>query len=189
MGRWAEGAEGRLARAAYELYLEHGFEAVTVAQIAERAGLTKRTFFRYFADKREVLVSGAASFQAGVVAAVSDAPADAAPIDAVVAALVAAGTSLTELGEAARQRYRLIEASRDLQEREMIKMASLTAAIADALGRRGVGEPAAGLAARAGVAVFTTAFERWAEGEGAMAFPPLVHQALDELRSAVSGTG
>jgi AcrR family transcriptional regulator len=185
MPRWEAGAEGRLVQAAYELYIERGFDAVTVAEIAERAGLTKRTFFRYFADKREVLFSGAAAFQEGVVAAVVGAPDDVAPIDAVIAALTAAGTALTELGEGARHRQRLIESSTDLQEREMIKMAGLTTAIALALERRGMPETTAGFTAQAGVAVFRTAFERWADRVGDVAFAPLVQEALDELRTAV----
>ena len=117
MPRWEAGAQTRLTRAAYELYIERGFEHVTVAEIAERAGLTKRTFFRYFDDKREVLFSGAPALQDAVVAAVADAPEDVAPIDAVVAALAAAGGGITEIGEGARARQRLIESSSDLQER------------------------------------------------------------------------
>src|SRR5271167_1550480 len=89
MPRWEAGAEARLTRAAYELYFERGFEDVTVAEIAARAGLTKRTFFRYFADKREVLFSGAATFQDTVVDAVVSAPAGLSPIDAVIEALAA----------------------------------------------------------------------------------------------------
>jgi len=189
MGRWQSGAEGRLVQAAYELYLERGFDDVTVAEIAERAGLTKRTFFRYFDDKREVLFSGAPAFEAGVVAAVVDAPADVAPIDAVVAALVAAGSGITAMGEDARRRQRLIDTSTDLQEREMIKMAALAAAVADALVRRGSPEATAGLTAQAGVAVFRTAFERWVDRDGAVEFAPLVHQALDELRTALRPDG
>jgi AcrR family transcriptional regulator len=174
-----------LAQAAYELYFERGFDDVTVAEIAARAGLTKRTFFRYFADKREVLFSGAAAFEEAVVAAVIDAPDGVAPINAVIAALEAAGTGLTELGEGARQRQRLIETSLELQEREMIKMAGLTTAISDGLARRGVAEATASFTAQAGVAVFKTAFERWAHRKGSAEFAPLMHQALDELRTAI----
>jgi AcrR family transcriptional regulator len=185
MPRWEAGAEARLVRAAYELYLERGFEDVTVAEIAARAGLTKRTFFRYFADKREVLFSGAGAFQESVVAGVISAPEGVAPIDAVVAALAVGGQGLTELGEAARHRQRLIDTSTDLREREMIKMAGLTAAISDALQQRRVPEAVSGLTAQAGVAVFQTAFERWAAGDETLGFPSLIHEALDELRVAV----
>ena len=185
MARWEAGAEGRLVQAAYELYFERGFDDVTVAEIAARAGLTKRTFFRYFADKREVLFSGAAAFQEDVVAVVTNAPDGVAPIDAVVAALAAGGTGLTELGEGARRRQHLIDTSTELQEREMIKMAALTTAISEGLERRGIPEATASLTAQAGVAVFKTAFERWVDRKGSVEFAPLVHEALDELRAAI----
>jgi AcrR family transcriptional regulator len=188
MARWEAGAEGRLAQAAYELYSERGYDEVTVAEIAIRAGLTKRTFFRYFADKREVLFSGAAAFQEGVVSAVTGAPMTVAPIDAVISALSNAGAGLAAMGERARQRQRLIDSSTDLQEREMIKMASLTGKITDALRQRSVPDPEATLAAQAGVAVFKIAFERWAGGRGPIEFPPLLHQALAELRTAIGPT-
>ena len=186
MPRWEAGADARLVQAAYELYRERGFEDVTVAEIAARAGLTKRTFFRYFADKREVLFSGSAAFQESVIAAVLDAPDDVAPIDAVVAALAAAGTGLTALGEGVRKRQHIIDASTDLQEREMIKLATLTSAIGEALGQRSVRGPAASLTAEAGVAVFKTAFERWVRRNGPVEFAPLVDEALNELRGLLA---
>jgi len=189
MPRWEPGAEGRLVQAAYELYFERGFDDVTVAEIAAHAGLTKRTFFRYFADKREVLFSGAAAFLDHVVNGVIGAPEHVAPIDAVIAALTSAGTVLTGLGEGAWRRQRLIDTSADLQEREMIKMAGLTTAISDALQLRGVPDSTANLTARAGVTVFTIAFERWARGEGSVAFPPMVDAALEDMRSAIRADG
>ena len=186
MPRWEAGAQTRLTRAAYELYIERGFEHVTVAEIAERAGLTKRTFFRYFDDKREVLFSGAPALQDAVVAAVADAPEDVAPIDAVVAALAAAGGGITEIGEGARARQRLIESSSDLQEREMIKMAALRDAIGEALRSRGIPGSEAGLTAQAGVTVFQTAFDRWAHSDGSAEFASLIYEALDDLRTAIN---
>ena len=120
-----------------------------------------------------------------VVAAVISAPDDVAPIDAVVAALVVGGTAITELGEGARQRQHLINTSSDLQEREMIKMAGLTNAISEALVARGIPDATVRLTAQAGVAVFNTAFERWADREGSVEFAALVHDALNELRSAI----
>src|ERR1700729_3568856 len=91
MTRWEPNASGRLQRAALELYSERGFDETTVAEIAKRAGLTERTFFRHFADKREVLFWGAGMLQEHVVEAVVNAPASAVPIDAVAAALEATG--------------------------------------------------------------------------------------------------
>ena len=119
-----------------ELYLERGFELTTVAEIAGRAGLTARTFFRYFADKREVLFAGSASLQEALVVALEGAPDAASPMEAVAAALDAAAALLGEGREYSRQRQSVITANAELRERELIKMASLSAALAEGLRRR-----------------------------------------------------
>src|SRR3954447_20400634 len=116
MGRWEPDSEGRLRQAAMELYLERGYEQTTVADIAERAGLTARTFFRYFADKREVLFAGSAHLQAELVQALDAAPADATPMQAVAAALDAAASVLGQRHEHSRQRQTIIDAHADLRE-------------------------------------------------------------------------
>src|SRR5579872_3428426 len=103
MSRWEPDARGRLERAAMELFVERGFEPATVTEIARRAGLTQRTFFRHFADKREVLFAGSAALQEFMVSAVANAPDDAAPIDAVAAALEGAATLLQERREYSRR--------------------------------------------------------------------------------------
>src|SRR5450432_2833934 len=151
MGRWEPDALGRLQRAAMELYAERGFEQTTVAEIAARAGLTERTFFRHFADKREVLFWGAGTLQELLVSAVASAPGSAAPIDAVAAALETAGTLFQECRESVLQRQAVIAANAELRERELIKLASLASALGGALRRRGVREPAASLAGEAAI--------------------------------------
>src|ERR1700753_1650230 len=128
MARLKPGAHGRLAEAAMELFDERGFEATTVSDIAERAGLTKRTFFRYFGDKREVLFSGAEALEAEFVAAIAAAPADAAPLDAIAAGLDAMADLFATIGERPRKRQAIINANPDLQERELIKMIGFAAA-------------------------------------------------------------
>src|SRR5256714_10845538 len=158
MARWEPDSRGRLEQAALDLYGERGFENTTVAEIAARAGLTERTFFRYFADKRKVLCWGAGALQELLVSAVASAPDSASPIDAVAAALEAAGTLLQERREFARQRQSVIAANTELQERELIKLASLSAALAGTLRQRGVSDTAASLTAEAGIAVFKIAF-------------------------------
>src|ERR1700737_3268711 len=110
MGRWEPDAGGRLEQAALKLYGERGFEQTTVAEIAKRAGLTERTFFRHFADKREVLFAGARELQELLVSAVASAPDPATPIAAVAAALEAAGALLQERRQSARQRQTIIAA-------------------------------------------------------------------------------
>ncbi|MGA2208450.1 MAG: TetR family transcriptional regulator [Acidimicrobiales bacterium] len=187
MGRWEPDSRGRLEGAALALFGERGFENTTVAEIASRAGLTERTFFRHFADKREVLFSGAGTLQDLLVNGVAGAPASAAPIEAVVAALEAAGALLQERRDYARQRQMVIAANTELRERELIKLASLATALADALRRRGVKDPAASLTGEAGIAVFKIAFERWLDTPGQRDLPQLIRDSLDELRAVTAG--
>jgi AcrR family transcriptional regulator len=185
--RWEPNARGRLERAAMELYSERGFEQTTVAEIAKRAGLTERTFFRHFADKREVLFDGAGALQELLVNAVADAPDSMAPIDAVAAALQTAGALLQQRREYSRQRQSIIAANTELQERELIKLASLASAIAATLRRRGVSDPAASLTAEAGIAVFRTAFERWTDDTSERDFARFIQESLDELKAVTAG--
>jgi AcrR family transcriptional regulator len=162
MARWEPGATDRLRAAAMELYVERGYDNTTVAEIADRAGVTARTFFRHFADKKEVLFQGAAELEQYMVAAVTQAPASATPMEAVTAGLVASGELFVPMRrDAARLRQMVIDATPELQERELIKMASLTAAFDAALQSRGVAPDVAALAAEAGMAIFRVAFANW----------------------------
>src|SRR4051812_7375741 len=154
MSRWEPDARGRLAQAAMELYAERGYEQTTVLDIAERAGVTERTFFRHFADKREVLFDRSNALQEAVVAAIAAAPADLAPLDIVGGAMERAGAFLDDRRAYARTRAAAIVANPSLQERELLKMATLGAAAASALESRGVPAPAAALAAELGITVF-----------------------------------
>ncbi|HEX9540317.1 MAG TPA: TetR family transcriptional regulator [Streptosporangiaceae bacterium] len=187
MSRWEPDARGRLERAALELYGERGFEQTTVAEIAARAGLTERTFFRHFADKREVLFAGAGTLQDLLVSTLASTPDSAAPIDAVAAALEAAGALLQERRDYARQRQAVIAANVDLQERELIKLASLASALAGTLRQRGVRDPAASLAAEAGIAVFRIAFELWVSEASQADLPQLIRESFDELKAVTAG--
>jgi AcrR family transcriptional regulator len=187
MGRWEPDGRGRLLKAALELYGERGYEQTTVAEIAERAGLTERTFFRHFADKREVLFGGAAALQELLVSTVAGAPGDLAPIEAAAAGVEAAGAAIQEGGELPRQRQAIIAASTELQERELVKLASLASALSDALRGRGVTEPAASLAAEAGMAAFRIGFERWVNETDQQGLPARIRQSLDELRAVTAG--
>ncbi len=185
MGRWAPDARGRLERAALELYGEHGFESTTVAEIAERAGLTERTFFRYFADKREVLFWGAGALQEFLVSRVDGAPASLSPIEVITVALgEAADEIFQERREFARQRQAVVAANPELQERELRKLSSLASALSDALRKRGVGDPASSLAAEAGIAVFKVAFEIWIHDGGQRTLSETIRASMDELRLA-----
>jgi AcrR family transcriptional regulator len=183
MSRWLPNAAGRLQQAAFELFGERGYEETTVAEIAERAGLTERTFFRHFADKREVLFGGSGELQALIVDAVDAAPASATPMEAITVGLSAARAVFdADRRPYSLQRQAVIDANRELQERELVKLASLAAALADALHRRGVHDPAAELTAEAGIAVFRIAFEHWVRDASNRDFAELVHDSVTELR-------
>lgn len=181
MGRWEPNARGRLGEAALDLYSERGFEQTTVAEIARRAGLTERTFFRHYADKREVLFAGSGELQALFVQAVEGAPASAGPLDAVGVGLDAVAGVFTGNRAYVRRRMAVIAANAELRERELIKLATMASALSRALGTRGVGEPAASLAAEAGVAVFKIGFEQWLSAEEED-MTPVLRAALDALR-------
>jgi len=188
MSRWEPDARGRLEQAALELFIERGFEQTTVAEIARRAGLTERSFFRHFADKREVLFRGAGSLEELLVSTLARTPDSATPIDAIAVALEAAGAVLQERREHSRQRQTVIAANAELRERELIKLASLASALANALRRRGVSDPVASLAAEAGIAVFKIAFERWINETNRRDLPQLIRELLDELKAVTAGT-
>ncbi|MEO8889863.1 MAG: TetR family transcriptional regulator [Jatrophihabitantaceae bacterium] len=190
MGRWQPDARGRLAQAAMELYAERGYEQATVAEIADRAGLTARTFFRYFADKREVLFAGSDALGEQMMLALTAAAATDPPLAAVAAALDVVAELIGADRAYSRRRQAVIVANADLQERELTKLASWSRALADGLRRRGVEEPTASLAAETGVAVFRVAFERWLAGPARRTLVDTLHDSLDQLRTLTdTGTG
>jgi AcrR family transcriptional regulator len=163
MGRWEPNARERLQEAAMDLFEKHGYDRTTVGDIAARAGLTERTFFRYFIDKREVLFARSEELEKGIVDVIASAPQDATPLGAVGAAIEAAGADLQGRFDLhlVRARHALVMKHAEIRERELIKLASLATAVTKALHARGVSEPAASLAAEAGIAVFKVGFERW----------------------------
>jgi AcrR family transcriptional regulator len=187
MARWEPDAAGRLIEAAMQLYRERGFDRTTVADIAARAGLTERTFFRYFADKREVLFSGSRTLQDFLVDQVASAPSSRAPIDVVAGALAETASFFEQRRDFARQRHALIVAHAELQERELIKLAVLATAIGGALRRRGVPASAASLAAEAGMTIFKRAFEAWVEDGKKRDLGFHVRAAHAELEGVVAG--
>jgi AcrR family transcriptional regulator len=186
VGRWEPDAAGRLAQAALELYAERGFEQTTVLDIAERAGVTERTFFRHFADKREVLFDRSNALQDAVVAAIAAAPPDLPPLEVVGAAMEQAGVFLDDRRDYAVQRSAAIAANPSLLERELLKMATLGTAVASALQERGVPPSAAALAAEAGITIFKLGFERWVSDPDAPALALCIRDSLVALRAVVT---
>lgn len=188
MGRWKPDARARLEKAALALYRERGFGETTVADIAERAGLTERTFFRYFADKREVLFSGGDALRDQLVRALESAPRSLSAIDAVGAAIESTAGFFEQRRELGRKRRTVIAENPELQERERIKLASLASALADGLRRRGVGDPAASLAAEMGITVFRIALDRWINEKNDGNLAAVMRDSLNELKLVSAGT-
>ena len=189
MGRWQPDSRGRLQEAALALYSERGFDRTTAAQIADRAGVTERTFFRHFADKREVLFGGSAVLQERIVAGVAGAPPGDGPLDAVSQGLDAAAAVLGEFRrDLSRQRQAVIAANPELRERELAKLADYAAAVAVTLRQRGVTELQAALAAEAGMTVLRVAMQRWASGDDGRDLAAIMRDSVAELR-AVAASG
>ncbi|MFD2474913.1 TetR/AcrR family transcriptional regulator [Amycolatopsis silviterrae] len=167
MARWQPETTQRLVVAAVDLFTEQGYDETTVAQIAERAGVTKSTFFRHFSDKRELLVAGQETLSRLLAEGIAEAPASCSPLEAVAAGLERAsgamGPANRELGPRLKA---AVAASTELQERDALKNVGLAAAMSAALVARGVADPIAHLAAELGVLAFKRGYTRWSEAEG-----------------------
>ena len=184
MVRWEPGARERLQTAALDLFATRGFEQTTTAEIAQAVGLTERTFFRHFVDKREVLFSGQDQFLQAFEDGLAEAPASASALEVVASALVSAAAFFPDQRRPfSRLRQTVIDRNPALQERELHKFAGIAVTMAEALRARGVGEPAATLAAQTGSTVFGVAFGLWiADGEH-RSLGDLVIDVLAELQS------
>jgi AcrR family transcriptional regulator len=182
VGRWEPDAKSRLERAALELFAERGFEQTTVAEIAERAGVTARTFFRHFSDKREVLFAGQEGFTAAFVSAIAAAPPDAAPSELVARALDGVASHFpAERRDFARRRQAVVSAHPGLQERELHKLSGLAAALAGALHARGVEPPVSTLLAESAMTVFRVSFTAWLDDPEGRDLAPIQHEMLASL--------
>ncbi|MFE9680986.1 TetR/AcrR family transcriptional regulator [Streptomyces sp. NPDC006285] len=190
MPRWKPDARQRLIVAALQLFAEKGYDDTTVAQISERAGLTRSTFHRHFADKREMLAAGQETLSRLLAEGIADAPADATPMTAVAAGLERASNQMTSFNrELGPLMHAAVEANDELKRRDASKSTGMAAAMAGALRNRGVPETVAQVAAELGVLAFRTGFGRWTdpaldEDPGELA--PLTRAALDELHAAVT---
>ena len=185
MARWQPNAPERLVLAALDLFAERGYENTTVIEIAERAGLTKSTFFRHFRDKREVLFGG--DTMAGLlVEGIAAAPVDATPLEAVANALDAVGREAFTPArrEFSARRRAVIAANPELQEREALKGLGLTASMTDALKRRGVPDLTSCVAAELGALTLKIAYERWSDTTNSDEFSKVARRTLSELRAA-----
>ena len=174
--------------AALELFAERGYDQTTVADVAERAGVTERTFFRYFTDKREVLFGAGRVWEDQIIAGIDDADPSLAPLDVVTAGLVAGAALFDERRTFALRRAAVLAATPSLQERELLKMTKLADGIALALGKRGVADFDARLAAETGVAAFRVAFARWiADSSGELSLGEHITEVASALLALAGG--
>ncbi|NLU72626.1 TetR/AcrR family transcriptional regulator [Streptomyces sp. HNM0575] len=166
MARWEPGARERMVVAAVDLFTEQGYDATTVAQIAERAGVTRSTFFRHFTDKREVLVAGQETLSTLLAEGITEAPADAGPLEAVAAGLERASSAMGPANRELGPRIKAaVAASTELQERDALKSVGLAAAMTTALTARGFPDAVAQLTAELGVLAFKRGYAQWSEGD------------------------
>jgi len=190
MARWEPGARERLVMAAVDLFTEQGYDATTVTQIADRAGVTKSTFFRHFPDKRELLVAGQETLSRLLTEGITDAPAQASPLQAVAAGLERASSMMGPLNREIAPRLKAaIAASTELQERDALKSVSLAAAMTTALVARGVPDSTAALAGELGVLAFKRGYAAWSDGDDTDELAPHALAALAELRAASASLG
>lgn len=186
MARWKPGARERLVVAAVDLFTEQGYDASTVAQIAERAGVTRSTFFRHFPDKREVLVAGQEVLSHLLAEGIAQAPPGASALEAVAAGLERASSAMGPANRELGPRLRAaVAANAELQERDALKSVGLAAAMTGALLARGVPELSAHLAGELGVLAFKRGYAQWSQADhDAGALAPHALAALEDLHAA-----
>jgi len=170
MARWDPGTEERLQQAAVDLFRQYGYEQVTVTQIAERAGLTRRSFSRYFTDKREVLFAGSEQLAPAIAQEIDAAGPGTSPFAAILGALGKVGNLLAAHVKQASERRAIIDASPELQERERTKLAGIASAIAQSLEQRRLNRGEALMLADIATVIFKHAFERWVSAAGQRSF-------------------
>ncbi len=192
MARWQPGARERLVVAAVDLFTEQGYDATTVAQIAERAGVTRSTFFRYFPDKREILVAGQQTLSELLAEGIAEAPVGASPLEAIAAGLQRVSSAIGPMNRELGPRMKAaVAANAELQERDALKRVGLAAAMTTALTARGVPDATAELAAELGVLAFKRGYTEWSESdrEAEHALAHYALAALNGLRAASASLG
>jgi AcrR family transcriptional regulator len=185
MSRWQPDTRERLERAALQLFTEQGFAATTVPQITQRAGLTTRTFFRHFADKREVLFGSDEMIQLAA-AAIVEAPADADPAALIIDSLSTfAATHLEGRRAEIRQRREIIRSDEGLRERDLRKRDAVSEAVRDALTRRGLPVVTAAMLAGTSATLFSVALQEWLDSDDNRTLVSIMLDGMQALRAAL----
>lgn len=185
MPRWEQGAKERLRQAATELFEEQGFENTSAVQIAKRARLTTRTFFRYFADKQEILFADEDMLRAALVQEILQTADIAEPLQTVTRTLAAFNWEGLASRESLRRREAMIASTPYLRERELIKQHQMADEIGCALHSRGVDGELAGLAAHVGVQVFRDGYRQWVAVDNDADLAATTEAAMNRLATIV----
>jgi AcrR family transcriptional regulator len=186
MPRWKPDAQLRLETAALELFAENGYDGTTVSDIAERAGLMKRSFFRYFPDKREVLFAGSQALSGVLRDSVESSSRDENPWETLLSALVRTGELLTANRHLSRMRRQVIAANPELREREVLKAAQIEDLLTELSEERDVDPRTARHLARLALVVYQEAFDYWLDAESDdPPFCDCVTRAVEDLRDAL----
>jgi AcrR family transcriptional regulator len=186
MARWQGGTFERLQGAALELFAKNGFDETTAAQIAEAAGVTERTFYRHFSDKREVLFAGSELLVEDFRKGIQDAPEGASAFEMVESALGAITIYFSDVRRPySRQRQQIIQANPALEERELHKAMTIVHTLREELLARGIPETAAALAAQTASTVFSLAFARWIQPDETRSMGAIQNELMADLRNLV----
>jgi AcrR family transcriptional regulator len=187
MPRWEPNARERLITAALLLFSEQGYDKTTVGEIADKAGLTRSTFFRHFADKRAILAAGQETLSSLLTEGIAAAPAEASPLDAVEYGLVTAAAAMTPFNrDLATRLAAVVVTSTEMQERDQLKHVGLSASMAEALRARGVSAAAAALAGEVGMLAFKAGFAEWVQADAKEDLADLQQDLADRLRKAMA---
>jgi AcrR family transcriptional regulator len=177
----------RMQMAALELFAEQGFEKTTVNEIAARAGVTRRTFFRHFSDKREVLFSGSVTDlpETALVEGIACADGDLMPLQMIASAIVGYDWDALSPRPLQRKRNAVIMANQELMERELVKYEAIALAFTETLRQRGFDAGVARLAADVGIAIFRSAYDRWLDASEDTGMGQVIEDVVTTLRTAV----
>ena len=187
MSRWQANPKQRLEQAALDLFIEQGFAETTVPEITARAGLTKRTFFRHFTDKREVLFTHEEQLTPIVASLMAGAPASFSPLRLIKLALETVAVTRFEVQfEYLHRRRVIVQSDEGLRERETRRQSILSEAISRGFVDRGVDELSAILAAQIAVSVLNVSVDRWLDEEGKRPLSDVIRGSLVTLQSVLA---
>ncbi|MBB4005578.1 TetR/AcrR family transcriptional regulator [Aurantimonas endophytica] len=185
MVKKAENARERFESAAYALFQDHGYAETTVPQIAAKAGLTERTFYRYFSDKREVMFWRADAHRSAIMKEIMNAPVGLHPLDVVAGSFSAIAPFIDGHRPIVKLRQSLISAYVELHERELMKLHNLALAIDSGLQQRGIQPSFSRVLAEIGAAVFKVALQNWRADEAKSGFVHHVQAASREFQAGL----